>query len=429
MLWRRYAGPAVVPTFPLVIENDVLVVEWREDAEGQPQQALSRVDAGSGQLRWRLEIDDQVSAPVLLGGQVLLAGESGKLHVVDASSGQRTGYVQFAQPLRAPPTVNPNAGVIYLPGDRSSVYTLSASDFSCLGVFYTNHGRGAIVAAPAFALDKVVIVENDAARTCQMRVYSIDASGALSGMIAEQRLAGSVQRQPLVEGRRVTVLTDRGFIGVFEVSVGPDGEPLTTLATRAARNASPYVRYGRANGGQIWVAEGALAKYSISPAGNRLTVEALTNDYNRSQFVAPLEIRDNVMFHARAQRGRAGYTVTACSIDDGSPYWATDLAVPPAGGPLASQSPVALLEANANGQVFRFDAEALRTRVQSQALPAPADSDQPIVYESGQLLTGGGAVFASPGERDVLLYSPSGNKPLVRVRAALTTRHASDRLR
>ncbi len=323
-----------------------------------------------------------MTAPVVMGKQVLLAGESGKLHVIDLQTGTRTGFVQFAQPLRTPPTLNPRAGVIYLPGDHSSVYTLSARNFTCLGVHYTNHARQSVVAPVAIALDKVVLVENDGAQTSQLRLYALNSDGALTEMLTNQRLVGRVVTQPLIEGRRITVFTDRGQVGVYEVSVGPDGEPLTVLATRAERSAQPFLRYGKVVDGHIWLAENALTKYAVSPTGNRLSVVPLTNDYNQSQFVGPLDSRDGVLFHTRARRGRAGFTVTACSTKDGTPYWSTDLGTAPAGEPLSSSSPVALLEADANGNVFRFDPVAMRSRIQSTPLPRPTESGDSVVFDS-----------------------------------------------
>lgn len=412
VLWRRYTGPAIDPIYPIGVGSDLLLIEWRTTEGNAPRQALARVAAESGKLIWRLELDDQLAAPVVLGNQVLLSGESGKLHVVNIENGTRSGFVQFAQPLRTSPTISSTGSVLYLPGDHSSVYTLSTSNFSCKGVHYTNHDRQSMVAPAAVVLDKVVLVENDGAKTSRLRLYAVDGDGALKELLAEQRLAGRVVTQPLVEGRRITVLTDRGQVSVFEVSAGPDGEPLTVLAKRTERNTQPFVRYGKAIDGHIWLAESALTKYSTSPSGNRLSVVALKNDYNRSQFVAPIDAREGVLFHTRARRGQAGFTVTACSTSDGATYWATDLGAPPAGGPLASTSPVALLEATAAGNVFRFDPNAIRTRIQNSPLPSPADADNSAVYDGAALLAGGAAVFASTGTPQALLYSPSGSKPL-----------------
>jgi outer membrane protein assembly factor BamB/tetratricopeptide (TPR) repeat protein len=415
VLWRKYTGPSLTPTNPVSIGSDVLLLQWRAGTENKPQQTLMRVELASGNPVWRLVLDDEVAAPVVAGEDVLLAGASGKLYVVDGNSGGQKGFAQFAQPLRISPAVNPQTNVAYVVGERSSVYTISLADYSCLGVFYSNHDRGAIVAPPAVVLDKVLVAQNEGSDTSKIRLYSTETNGALSRVLKEERVTGRVVTQPMVEGRRVTLVTDRGEVAVYDVSVGAEGEPMTLLASRASRSSQPAVRYALVQDGNIWLAENALSKYTVAPAGNRLTVSALEDDFNRSQYVAPLQVRDGVLFHTRARRRFAGFTVAASNVGNGAPMWETDIGAPPADNPLASTDPVALLLADANGQVFRFDPNAIRTRVQNEALPQPAEETVPTIYQYGELLSGGAAVFASPGVEHVLLYSPSGAQPLAKV--------------
>lgn len=413
--WRRHVGPSLEQTHPLTLGSDLLLIEWQMSGADQKQQSLVRVDSTSGATKWRLTLDDTFAAPVLLKDQILLAGDSGKLHVVDAASGTRQGYVKFAQPLRASPAINEQGGVIYLSGEHSSLYSLAINDFSCLGVHYSNHAPGAIAAPAAVVLDKVVFVENDGAETCKLAVYSLDGRGVIDQLLASPRLAGRVVRQPLVNGRRFVVLTDRGQIGVYEVGVGPDGDPLTTLAMRSERSGQPFVRYAALGDGNIWLGENALTKYAIAPTGNRLTVQPLADDYNRSQFVAPITVADDALLQVRARRGRAGYTVTAVNIKDGSAFWETDIATAPASNPLVSANPVAVLEADANGQVYRFDPQAIQSRTLSQSLPNPADESQAMQFDSSTLLANGGAIFAASNADKALLYTSGGAKPLKQV--------------
>lgn len=414
VVWRRYVGPSVDQSHPLTVGSDILLSVWRAVEGDKQQQSLVRIDSASGELQWMLTIDDNLAHPVVQGENILLAGESGKLHVVDAASGTREGFVQFSQPLRSPPALNAQADVLYLSGEHSSLYTLSASDYACLGVHYSNHAKGAIVAAAAVALDKVAFIENDGAETCKLTVYSVDGNGVIEQQMAAPRLAGRVVRQPLVNGRRIVALTDRGQIAVYEVGVGPDSDPLTELAERSERNGQPFVRYAALGSGHIWLGENALTKYAISPTGNRLTVQSLADDYNRSQFVSPITISDNVLLQVRARRGKSGYIVTAASTSDGAPYWETDIGATPAGNPLASSSPRAIISADANGQVYRFDAEAIQSRALSQALPEPEDT-KAMLFDSSALLPDGGAVFASTGKSEARIYTPTGSEPIKKI--------------
>lgn len=422
--WRRYTGPAIDHTEPLTLDDDVVLVEWYEGEGDTPRQALTRVTGDSGEVAWSLNLEDEFSQPVLAGNQLLLAGRSGKLHVVDAESGTRVGFVQLAQPLRTPPTVDSSSNTIYVPGERSSIYTLSSEDYSSIGVYYSNHGRQAVVAPLASVLNHVVLVENDGATSSLLRLYAKDDNGAIGGLAAEKRLAGRVISKPLVEGRRVTVLTDLGQVSVFEISASSDADPMTLLAERSGRGGQPAERPGVVADSHIWVGENALAKYSISPTGNRLTLVPLTNDYNRSQFIGSFAARQEVLLHTRARRQHAGFTVTACSTKDGKAYWETDLAAPPADSPVASNSPPALIEADANGQVYRFDPGAIRTGVQNKPLDSGDSEDSPVLYEYATALPQGRGVFAAPGTNAALLYSPSAGQSLktVRLEAPLASR-------
>ncbi len=416
LLWRRYLGPTVDQIYPQTVASDLLLVEWNPTKGDQQRQALLRVDATTGKLKWRLELDDHIAEPVVSGDRIYLSGASGKLHLVEADSGTRTGYVQFPQPLESPPVVREKTGKLYVTGEHSSLYTLSTEDLSCTGVFYTKHPRGSIVAAPIVAIDKAIVVENDGLETCKLRLFSLDNDGNIIEALVERRLEGRVVRQPQVEGRRFMAITDRGRITLYEVSLGTDGEPLTMLATRAARGGTPFVRFGAVDGGDLWLAENTLTKYAVAPTGNRLSVQELVGDYSRSQFVTPLEIRNNVLLFARSRRGRAGFTVTAADTKTGNAYWQSDIGSPAAGNPLASTSPVALLEADANGQVYLFDRNTLRSRVQNNALPAPTKQEAAALFDHSILVDGGAAVFSSVGSDQVLLYSPSASQPLSRSR-------------
>ena len=419
VVWRRYTGPSDSPVEPLVVGDDVILIDWHVTEPGKSQQALMRLKAATGELVWRLELEDQVAAPVLAGNRVLLAGASGKLYVVDAASGTSAGFVEFSQPLVSAPEVDTRTGAIFLAGERSSLYSLSAKDLSCLSVIYTKHARGAMVAPPVIAIDKVAVVENDGADTCAVSLYATGSNGAITGEpLGQHRLNGRVVSKPLVDGRRITFVTDRGQVSVFEVSVGADGDPLTLVAQRAERNSAPQARFAKMLDGHVWLAESSLAKYAISPSGNRLATVGLKDDYNRSQFVAPLVLRDEVLIHARGVRRRAGFSVVASSTKDGSPYWTTDLGTPAAGNPLASNAPVALLEADANGQVYRFTPEEIKTRVQNEALKNPQGSADETVYQHALLLAGGAAVFAANDAEHALLYSPSSQEPLSKVNLA-----------
>ncbi len=185
LLWRRAVGSASVPLSPTKIGNDWLTVDAK-------RKELVRLRGADGSLVWRAPLDDDLAQPVVAGDRVFCAGLSGKLHVVEADSGKTIGYVQFAQPLRTAPVVSADGKAIYLTGEHSSLYSLSADDYASLGVFYLGHAKGSIVAAPISVQGRVMLFENDGAETSSLHVLGVEEKGAVDRRLKTQRLSGLV---------------------------------------------------------------------------------------------------------------------------------------------------------------------------------------------------------------------------------------------
>src|SRR5690606_28112623 len=163
---------------PQPIDGDLLLME-RRSADDERGQSIVRVDAATGDLKWRLTLDDACSQPAVSGDRIYLAGQSGKLHVVEASSGTREGYLQFSQPLHSPPGVHEERGLLYVAGEHSSIYAIDTNENSCIAVYYSKHPRGAVVAAPVVVLDKLAVVVNDGAQTCKLHLLTLGDQGAI----------------------------------------------------------------------------------------------------------------------------------------------------------------------------------------------------------------------------------------------------------
>ena len=149
LLWRRYVGFAAdLP--PLSVDNQVLVFDAKF-------KELLSLDEQTGKLRWRQDIGESIAAPLVVDGKAFLAAESGKLFVLDLASGNRLGFLKFAQPLRVTPIVDHAKKHLLLTGDHSSIYTVALADLKSTGVFYLGHSSGSInvplVPSGAFASD------------------------------------------------------------------------------------------------------------------------------------------------------------------------------------------------------------------------------------------------------------------------------------
>jgi outer membrane protein assembly factor BamB len=403
LLWRRPIGFSN-GAWPTRIAADILI------ADGTHHE-LQRLEGATGRLLWRQAIGEKFAPPLVVDGQAFVAGESGRLYIVDLNSGVRTGFVEFAQPLRTSPTVDRQKQFLFIAADRYSLYTISLADFSCLGVHFLGHAGGSIGVPPAVVLDKLVVLENDGVATSRLQLLSFDTKGAIARQLAERRLTGLPVSAPLVAGRRVIVATDRGQIEVYDVGLNDSEEPLAVVATRDATGKEPVARHVATVDRNVWVGDTQLMKLSILPTGNRLRVDSIDNDFSGATFDHPFELLGNTLIHVHRPRKRSGAVVAATQTSDGRVLWQTDLAIPPVGTPIVDEVARSLTVASAEGYVFRFDEEAIRKRVQDQPLVTQTMPAELPPLTAAIDLGQGRAAFCAPESDRMLLFNPAlGNR-------------------
>ncbi len=414
LLWRRYVGFAAgLP--PVMVGENVLVIDSKH-------LELLCLEARTGNLVWRQEFGEPIAEPLAVADRAFVAAQSGKLFLVDLRSGERMGYLQFAQPLDVAPIVDRSGQRMYLTGDHSSIYTISLEDLTCLGVFYLGHSSGSIRVPPTQILDRLAVLENDGVSTCRLRLLSLDDQGVVTKVDTERRLSGLATSPPLVTSRRLIVVTDRGALDAFDAGSGGGEKALTRVATREATSRVPLVRHALMTQGAIWIGDTQLTKYAVLPTGNRLPVQSIDDSFVHSTFDHPLALFGSVLVHVRRLDDRAGVVVTAIDADSGKTFWDNELAVPPAATPVVDEADRTLAFADVNGLVYRFDDAAMHSRVQDQPLSAgPAISSAPKLT-MGVDLGGGRAAFAAPGESNqLLLYDPANErKPMHAVKLPST---------
>src|SRR5690606_19878490 len=129
-------------SYPLLLSSGIVVAADSQRGE------LTALDAKSGKLAWRLPLEGKLATPVVFGKRLLIASDAGRLYVVEQAGGELIGYVQFSQPIRQAPVVNERGDRIYVLGDHSNLYALSAEKLACLGVYYLGHSAGGAATPP-----------------------------------------------------------------------------------------------------------------------------------------------------------------------------------------------------------------------------------------------------------------------------------------
>jgi outer membrane protein assembly factor BamB len=412
VLWRRHAGLGSTSE-PLTLEGgDIAAADL---AGGE----LWRLEAATGELEWRLPLGERVSGIVSSGARLLATSDAGKLFVIDAASGALAGHVEFTQPIRAAPAVNDRGSCIYVVAEHSIVYTLSADDLSCLGVFYLGHAAGAVAAPPVAILDKVIIADNTGTETSRIRVLTVDERGVINGEAASERLDGLVLTPLANVGRRLAAVTTRGAVAVVEIAGGGGASALAVVAKRDGLSREPAAEYCLLEGGSLWIAGRQLSNLEIRPTENQLAAHSMETDYHGDAFDAPLKMADRLLIHVRRPAGRAGAIVAATDAAAGRAAWETEIAVPLAGAPAVNPSQMVVTAATASGAAYVLDRQALARGVQDRASRAtPSSSATAPLTEAADLGGGRLAAAAMNGAQVLIVDAANPQQPATSMKLA-----------
>jgi outer membrane protein assembly factor BamB len=405
LLWRRFAGFGPAGT-PLKVDGDVVAADL---VSGE----LWRLNASTGKLVWRLPLSDHVTGVVALGTRLLATAASGKLYVIEASVGALVGSIEFSQPIRTAPVVNDRGDRIYVAAEHSIIYTLSAQDLACIGVHYSGHAAGSIVAPPVAILNKVIVADNSGSETSRLRVLIVNDDGAVDREVASERLTGLVLTPLARAGRRVAAGTTVGQLAVVDISGAEDGAALSVVARREGREAQPLARFVLVHEGRLWVAAKQLLALDILPTESQLSARSLGDDFQGDAFDADLQTFGPLVIHVRRPSGRAGAIVAATDASAEEVAWQTDIAVPLAGAPAADSPRVRVSALTASAAAYSLDRAALARGVQDQSVRASGMAGEPPLTTSLDLGEGRMAAAAAGGER-IVLFDPDNARQAVR---------------
>ena len=319
--WRKFVGYADdLPPLRLEDGSGVLL------SESSSLEVL-RCGEQDGNVAWRSKIDEQFSQPISVGGDVYVATESGRLASLDADSGDAKWATQFPQPLETGPGVDDRANRAYVAGDHSNLYLLNTRDGSCLESYYIGHNEGTISVPPVPLLGHVFVIENAGSDYANVHVLRVDESGQ-NLKVAQPffRLTGNVQVPPIIQGRRLIVLTDRGEVVVYDIEPTSEREQVTVAATLPAFYDQPTATQMAVGRSQMWITGTRIGRYEL-----QINTGNVVRDWSFHEldtFIGQPYATDDALVYARVLRGTSAIRVTAATPKKGEEIWRTDVGVP-----------------------------------------------------------------------------------------------------
>lgn len=319
--WRRYVGDA--KDLPPVRLEDGSGVLLSESASLE----VLRCSAQDGKIAWRAKIEESFSRPISVGDDVYVSTESGRLISLDADSGDAKWATQIPQPLQTGPGIDDRANRAYVPGDHSNLYLLNTRDGSCLESFYIGHEEGTIDVPPVPLLGHVFVIENAGSDYANVHVLRVDESGQ-NLQVAQSvfRLTGNVRVAPIIQGRRLIVLTDRGEVDVFDIEPTAERDQVTVAAKLSAFYEQPTATQMAVGRSQMWITGTRIGRYELQINTGRVVRDWSLHELDT--FIGEPFATDDTLVHARVLRGTSAIRVTAANPKSGEEYWHTDVGVP-----------------------------------------------------------------------------------------------------
>jgi outer membrane protein assembly factor BamB len=372
-----------------------------------------RCAARDGEVAWRTQIGEQFSQPISANGSVYVATDSGRMIALDAETGDARWATKIPQPLETGPGVDDRANRAYLCGDHSNLYLLNSRDGSCLESFYIGHRPGTIAVPPIPLLGHVFVIENAGSDYANVHVLRVDETGQ-SLRVAQPlfRLTGNVKIPPIIQGRRLIVLTDRGEVVVYDIEPTAEREQVTVAATLPAFYENPTETQMAVGKSQMWITGTRIGRYELQINTGRVVRDWSIHELDK--FIGQPYASDDALVHARVLRGTTAVRVTAAVPKTGEELWRTDVGVPvsmlkPAPGGKG------LHVVTSQAALFALDREALESGSTTGPIENPGDKAVAIKFENpvpvDEVRT---LMLNQAGGRSILLYDPEREKERLR---------------
>lgn len=397
VLWRKYVDVATEYQ-PRWIDNQV-----KDDLllANTGRNELIRVEAKTGEEKWRTAIGEAFAEPIISNDRAYLSTPKGNVIEVDLADGTSSRRVAIPQPLYVGPATGSRSKSLYQPGMHSNIYVLSSSTLQCQEVFYLGHTAGSIEVPPVLASDFLFVAENFPAGN-GAREYSLVhiLSPRADGIVPVQtplRLEGRIVTPMVLYQRKVLLITNLGDIALLDVDVTSETRPVSAVAQFKLKTNPGQRDYLTAANGRLYVADVGMTGFSIAAQKGELDRDAAK--YASETFVAPMHILGDHLFHARVRLGSTLVSVTAETAEqEPTVAWRTDIAAPLAGTPLVNEESQAITVVSAQGDQFTVTPDMMGGTSPLTLTQRGSTTLQDLVFTHLEDLGGGNGFAVGPGQ-------------------------------
>jgi outer membrane protein assembly factor BamB len=405
--WRKFVGYSKnLPPVRIPGDSGVLL------ADSQTNEVL-RCAADTGKEIWRSKIDEPFFEPICDRSSVVVVAPSGRLASMDMESGDSKWATEFPQPLETGPGIDPRLGTIYQPGNHSNIYVLDAKSGECSESYYLGHEMGTISTPPVPLMGHLFVIENATPTYANVHVLRLDENGkSLKRAQNPFRLIGNVRVSPIIEGRQLIVLTDRGQVQVLDIEPTSEKEQVTLAAELPPFYEQPTEAEMAVGRTSMWITGSRIGQFELQVNTGRVVRKWSLHELDT--FIGKPYLKDEVLVHARILRGSSAIRVMAVDPKTGDEIWRTDVGVPIAA---IRQSPAgkSFHAITSQAALFELDREALATGTTRPPLEDPGAESVGIRYSDPIAMGPTNLLMVDQsGGQKILNYEPSRDRQKVR---------------
>ncbi len=403
--WRKFVGYAKdLPPVRMDKGSGVIL-------SASISQEVLRCGADDGVISWRTEIGEPFSEPISRRNDVFVSSESGRLIKLDADSGEAAWVSQIPQPLEIGPGIGQSRA--YLPGNHSNLYVINTDNGSCIESYYIGHAEGTIAVPPIPLLGHLFVIENAGTDYTNVHVLKFNKDGEQVEFAQPLfRLDGNVTVKPIIQGRRLIVLTDRGEVAVYDIEpTAESGNKVSIAASGPPFYDEPTRTEMAVEGSQMWITGASVGRYELQINTGRVVRD--WDNYAHDTFIGQPFALDDALVHARILRDTKTIRVTCADPKTGDEIWRTDVGVPVAMIKPAPDSGVHVVTSQA--ALFHLGREALESGSTQGPIENPGDTSITIRYDDPITIDQTKSLLINQAVKDkILVYAPDRARELLR---------------